>query len=472
MAIVHFIWTILIHELLAAAQGCQLAHRPDDSVNLLTEEDPGTPLFLTPYIESGKIGEAKHLARVPFTENENLGFQSYSGFFTVDKRYNSNQFFWYFPAMNNNADAPVLVWLQGGPGGSSIFGLMEENGPLTVDDNGKIVRREHHWAISHHLIYIDNPVGAGFSFTNDSRGYCTDQTQVGEQLYSTMVQFFQLFPELQQNKFFVSGESYGGKYVPALAYTINKKNPTAQFKINLKGMAIGNGWSDPINQLQYSKYLEQIGLLGWNEVVKVEVQQNKIIRLIRKQKWRKAIEALEELIIGSNNLLTNLTGINTFDNYLKLHNFNIDKYVPVINSSCVRKSIHVGNLQFDNRNQEVWNMLEEDIVKSIAPWISELLEHYHLLVYNGQLDIGSGYPMAVDYLRKLDFSGAAEYNNSVRHVWRVEGEVAGYTRQGGNLIDVMIRNAGHMVPMDQPKKALAMITSFIHNYTVSEVRYT
>lgn len=183
--------------------------------------DPGKPLFLTPYVESGNITEGRHLARVPFTES--LRIKSYAGYFTVNKTYDSNQFFWYFPAMiPNGKDAPVIVWLQGGPGATSLYGLFTENGPLRVR-KGKFERRKYNWALSHHVIYIDNPVGTGFSFTNDPKGYCMDEIQVGEQLYSTLTQFFQLFPELQPNKFFVTGESYGGKYVPALAYTIQKK---------------------------------------------------------------------------------------------------------------------------------------------------------------------------------------------------------------------------------------------------------
>ena len=74
------------------------------------------------------------------------------GYFTVDPQYDSNMFFWFFPAQVSNIycwlnvlhslqqgsiDAPVLLWLQGGPGGSSLFGLFIENGPLMVDANGQ-----------------------------------------------------------------------------------------------------------------------------------------------------------------------------------------------------------------------------------------------------------------------------------------------------------------------------------------------
>lgn len=63
------------------------------------------------------------------------------------------------------------------------------------------------------MIYIDNPVGTGFSFTDKDEGYARNQIDVGENLYSALYQFFTLFPELQQNDFYATGESYAGKYV-------------------------------------------------------------------------------------------------------------------------------------------------------------------------------------------------------------------------------------------------------------------
>lgn len=218
--------------------------------------DPGKPLYLTPLIEKKLIKEAQTAALVNFSEFQNI--KSYSGYLTVDKGFQSNLFFWFFPAASNYSEAPVLLWLQGGPGSSSMFGLFKENGPLNLE-KGKITVRNESWASTHSVLYIDNPVGTGFSFT--SGGYAKNQTKVGEDLYQALKQFFLLFPELQKNEFFVTGESYAGKYVPAVSHTIHKHNQKGQFKINLKGLAIGNGLCDPEHQLEYGKYLYQIGLI-------------------------------------------------------------------------------------------------------------------------------------------------------------------------------------------------------------------
>lgn len=443
---------------------CLLHRYPKINLGERDGGDAGSPLFLTPYIESGNITEGRRLARVPFTES--LRIQSYAGFFTVNKTYDSNQFFWYFPALiPNKNDAPVIVWLQGGPGASSLYGLFTENGPLRVRKN-KFERRKYNWALSHHIIYIDNPVGTGFSFTKDPKGYCTDQTRVGEELHSTLTQFFQLFPELQGNKFFVTGESYGGKYVPALAYTIHKKNPTSNIKINLKGIAIGNGLSDPVHQLVYGKYLYQIGLIDWNQAKVFEKYENKTKQYIEQNQWLKAFETFDMLLngdmIGEKSLFANMSGFDLYFNYLHTTDYTqFEDFGPMIQKSAVRNAIHVGDLPFNN-GTIVEEHLKEDVMKSVALWVSELLDHYYVVIYSGQLDIIVAYPLTINYLRHLNFTGAEDYKTAKRYIWKVDGEVAGYVKQAGKLVEILVRNAGHMVPGDQPKWALDLITHFTH----------
>lgn len=76
--------------------------------------DSAGPLFLSRYIESGQIALGRKLASVLQPDLLRKGIKSYSGYLTVDKAYDSNLFFWYFPAKKNQEKAPVLLWLQGG----------------------------------------------------------------------------------------------------------------------------------------------------------------------------------------------------------------------------------------------------------------------------------------------------------------------------------------------------------------------
>lgn len=221
-------------------------------------------LFLTPMIRDGKIDEARAACNVHL-EHDNDTVRSCAGYLTVDEAHGSNMFFWFFTAKVDADIAPVILWLQGGPGAPSLYSVFNEHGPYVVDDDDVLRSRRHSWTSTHSVLYVDNPVGVGYSFTSDGDGYSSNQTAVGRNLYAALVQFFALFPEYRDNEFYVAGESYAGKYVPAVSHTIHTNNPGAQVKINFKGLAIGNGLIDPINQMVYSEYLYQQGIIDGND---------------------------------------------------------------------------------------------------------------------------------------------------------------------------------------------------------------
>lgn len=255
----NFVIALLISVCISYTTGFTNVYPKIKQQPIKNDEDPGSPLILTPLIKAGKIQEAQAAAAVTLDDFQKT--PSYSGYFTVNEAFNSNLFFWYFPATIDPKNAPVVLWLQGGPGATSLFGLFGENGPFEVKSQ-KLSLRKYSWSIGHNLIYIDNPVGVGYSFTEG--GFSTNETVIGDNLYNALVQFFTLFPDLQANEFYVTGESYGGKYVPAVSYAIDKNNPSADVVINLQGLALGNGFTDPINQLNYADYLYQIGLVDTN----------------------------------------------------------------------------------------------------------------------------------------------------------------------------------------------------------------
>lgn len=426
--------------------------------------DPGSPLILTPLIKAGQIKEAQDAATVKLDDFKDL--PRYSGYFTVNEEFNSNLFFWYFPANIDPTNAPVVLWLQGGPGATSLIGLFGENGPFEVKSQ-KVTLRKYSWSLAHNLIYIDNPVGVGYSFTEG--GFSKNETVIGENLYNALVQFFQLFPDLQKNEFYITGESYGGKYVPAVSYAVYKNNPGADTVINLQGLALGNGFTDPVNQLNYADYLYQLGLIDANAQKLLQGIQEKGVNLIDHQQWVAAFHLFDELLDGDlsghPSLFKNITGFSNYYNYLVSNDSTNDyefmgKYIQ---SDQVRKAIHVGTMPFNGGENPVVELnLIEDIMQSVAPWVSELLDNYRVLVYNGQLDIIVAYPLTLGFLQNLNFNGADAYKTAERHQWWVDGDIAGYVKQAGNLTEVLVRNAGHMVPRDQPKWAFDLITRFTH----------
>uniref|UniRef100_A0A182NMB9 Carboxypeptidase n=1 Tax=Anopheles dirus TaxID=7168 RepID=A0A182NMB9_9DIPT len=432
----------------------------------------GEPLILTPFIEAGKIAEGQSAARVQHSRIR--GYESYAGFLTVNETYNSNLYFWYFPAKVNRTSAPLVLWLQGGPGASSLFGLFEENGPFRITRELVAVEREHSWYENHNLLYIDNPVGTGFSFTDSEAGYARNQVQIGEELHTAVAQFLQLFPQLKTLPFFITGESYAGKYVPALGYTIHRKNadPATADKdrINLAGMAIGNGFSDPVNQLNYGDYLYQLGLIDSNALERFEQDEQTVASCIATGNYSCAFEIMDDLLDGDANgggsFFRNVSGFETYYNYLNTVEDPMDMVwlVAFLNLDETRRALHVGDQPFhdlDKCNKVQW-FLKEDVFQSVAPWIAELLQYYRIMFYNGQLDIICAYPMMVNYLQTLQFDGANYYRSVPRGMLEFDGEIAAYFKLAFGLVEVLVRDAGHMVPRDQPKWAHRLITAFTH----------
>lgn len=419
--------------------------------------DVGQPLILTPYLEKNQIQDAREAAEVHLDAFKDV--VSYSGYFNVDKENNGSLFFWFFPSADNYTNDPVVLWLQGGPGSSSLYGLFDENGPFIVEEDGNVTLREYSWHKNQSVIYIDQPVGTGFSF---SESFVTNQTEVGAHLYDALTQFFTLFPELQTNDFFVSGESYAGKYIPAIGYTIFENNPTAELKINLQGLLIGNGLSDPINQVSYGDLLYQLGLTDKNGLENYHNQEQQLIEYIKNEDFSSAINAFNNIF----DYYENNTELFNVYNYLKDELDDSDAYARFLNTAEVRQALHVGNQQYSSLSYDVYDGLMNDMMKSVAPWVSTLLSNYRVLIFNGQLDVIVNYILTANYLQKLDFSSAKEYKNATRKVWHVNNKTAGYSKVAGNLTEVLVRNAGHMVPAEQPEAAYQLLYRFIRGLSL------
>lgn len=434
----------------------------------VTGEDVGEPLFVTPYLKNGTADKARELSAITF-DGANF-VHSYSGYFTVNKTANSNMFFWYFEAANNTDKAPVILWLQGGPGASSLFGLFTENGPFYVDTDMKLIAREFSWHNDHHLIYLDNPVGTGFSFS-DEAGYARNEVDVGINLHEALQQFFTMFPNLRSHPFFVTGESYGGKYVPALGHRIHKVNAhvPSNEKINLQGLAIGNGLSDPQHQLKYGDYLYQLGLIDGAGRDLFHRYEKMGAEAIHRRDFDEAFKIFDELInmdeLPQGSLFKNLTGLPQYFNYIKNDDGGLeDRMVKFLQLASTRKAIHVGNNTFHGLDgvNRVEELLKRDVMDTVAPWVTEMLDNYRVCIYNGQLDIIVAYPLTVNYLNKLSFRDKDKYKSAPRYIWSVDGEVAGYAKEAGNLVEVLVRRAGHMAPGDQPKNVMDMLMRLTH----------
>lgn len=442
------------------------AHKESKKFRCLDEaETQVQPLILTELINRGEIVEAQSKAFVQIEDFRDV--ISYAGYFQVNKEFESNLFFWYFPSRSNVNIDPVVLWLQGGPGFSALLGLFVENGPFELANKFDIRLRMYSWTKRFSVIYVDNPVGTGFSFTKQD-GYAQNQTIIAKELYIALKQFYKMFPMVATNDFYIMSEAYGGKFAIKLAELIHHSNPKKKKKVHLKGLALGSAFCDPINQIGYGDYLYEIGLIDHIAREKFYFLENCIKEHIKNKQWIEAFQTFDYLIRGDLNrqtLYKNLTGLESYYNYMKdsdtIAHFSVISYY--INLEELRKALHVGFAHFNLSSEYVVEHLRPDIMQSVISSLPPLLRSYKVLFYNGQFDVISGYDMSENILINMGHAQSADYENVSRCIWRVGDEVAGYVKSIGNLTQVMVRNAGHMVPADQPKWSFDMIIKFVAN---------
>ncbi|KAJ6432114.1 hypothetical protein OIU84_019382 [Salix udensis] len=196
----------------------------------------------------------------------NPSISQFSGYVTVNKEHGRALFYWFFEAHSETSKKPLLLWLNGGPGCSSIgYGAASELGPLRVSKDGAgVYFNEYAWSKEANLLFLESPVGVGFSYTNTSSDLTIlDDNFVAEDAYTFLVKWLQRFPQYKSHDFFISGESYAGHYVPQLAELVydRNKDTTKYPLINLKGFIVGNP--------ETNDYYDYKGLLeyAWSHAV-------------------------------------------------------------------------------------------------------------------------------------------------------------------------------------------------------------
>lgn len=385
-------------------------------------------------------------------------------------------FWWYFPPQNGNRSAPTVLWLQGGPGGSSLFGMMVEMGPFRSGATPEeIEANPGSWNGENGMLFIDNPVGAGFSYTTND-GYVTNEDEVAQNLYSCLSQFYSVFPDLKQNEFFITGESYGGHYVPAIAAKIVEEEKIKTSEVaKLAGIAIGDGWIDPINMIPaYPDMMYNFGLASLKDKKVIEAYCNKTVDQIEQGDYVGAFSTWDQMLNGDvypyPNYFHNITGSNDYDNLLRTNApESFEWYSTFVSQDSVRAAVHAGSGTFGGNAHDCEMHLLADFHKTMRPRLEVILaSNTPVLIYSGQLDIIIGAALTERFLPYVNWAGQEELIDAERTIWKVDPadeEVAGFVRDikvnGQQLTQVLVRGAGHIVPYDQPRRALDMVTRFM-----------
>ncbi|RDW58028.1 putative carboxypeptidase Y [Coleophoma cylindrospora] len=198
--------------------------------------------------------------------------ESYAGLMPITKKKNETDefYFWFFPSENPQAEDEILIWLNGGPGCSSLEGFLQENGPfLWQYGTYKPVKNPWSWTNLTNVVWVEQPIGTGFSQGTPT---ATSEDDVAAQFMGFWENFVDTF-DLHHRRVFIAGESYAGYYVPYIASAMLDTNNTKYFNVEAT-MAYDpsstyDGIADQIPTLDFVNYWG--GLFPFNDTYKAYI---------------------------------------------------------------------------------------------------------------------------------------------------------------------------------------------------------
>ncbi len=404
------------------------------------------------------------------------------GYLDVDET--KHFFFWFFESRSSPSTDPLVLWLNGGPGCSSLTGLLMELGPCRVNKDGKgtTVNRDS-WNNNANLIFLDQPVNAGFSYTEGEPVSSSDAA--AQDVYAFLQLFLDKYKQYAKLDFHVTGESYAGHYIPAIAQVISEQNGsldpdnTELIPINLKSLAIGNGLTDPLHQ--YASYPEFACNNSYGPILdqktcadmrsKVGTCQNLLNACY---KYQSKFTCVPSAIYCNNALIgpVQKTGINVYDIRTQCEPGNQLCY-PIArdieawaNTEEVQAILGVDR-QFQSCNMDVnlKFLMAGDWSKPYVNALPPLLEQgVHILIYAGDADYICNWMGNKAWTLNLEWYGQEEFQSAkdVPIKSSVTGKPLGEYREHKNFAFLRVFGAGHMVPYDQPEHSLEFITKWIN----------
>ncbi|KNB50859.1 S10 family serine carboxypeptidase-like protein [Streptomyces caatingaensis] len=424
--------------------------------------------------------------RIAFLTKDVKKVRSYAGHVHIDSvRHQGKKnhlFYWFFESQTCNPHVaapdqqalidgtPLLIWLNGGPGASSLLGLFLENGPLSIGDDpaGTVSVSPGSWNQEAHVVYWDQPVGTGYSYS-DADEYAEDEDALARMFWKGLQEFFSAHPEYANCPLYVCGESYAGKYVPAIALEIHRRNRenSGARNIGLRGIAVGNGWIRPELSLRaLVDYAYTTGFLGIAQKNSLDESYAEFQEVLRSGDMRQATKLGNALVSAT------LAYGGNFDLYdvRRWDDLSMGALNAYLNSEHVKESLHVPPhvpWQCADNEGPVADALVNDNMRDCTGQYAELLDAgYSTLLYTGNFDTACGFrsteEILDDLMRRKGEHEHGEWRNAPRLIWtQAQGNPKGFVRRLRNLTQVAVPDSGHQVPAFQPEICREMLYNWL-----------
>ncbi|GLE03808.1 hypothetical protein PINS_up012710 [Pythium insidiosum] len=397
---------------------------------------------------------------------DTIALTHHAGRIAVDGSTSNKIFYWHVAAATNAEKAPLVIWLNGGPGCSSMQGALLGISPFSIVDDTTIEVNKHSWHRHANLLFLDQPIGTGMSYVRGNE-YRTDEKAVASDFHQFLIKFFQRHPE------YVS-ESGFSDFITSQNARAKKADDLV---IRLKGIGIGNGWVHPLIQYDYSDFAHGLGLVTFGQVraLKAEFSECRNALLSGKFLSPSCFQNMNSILDGVKN--RQAVGSKVL-NYYDVRDFlgDVGAYPSLrasvtsyLNQMTVREALH-GNtdrsFRYRDCSDSVYDGLKAFDGVSTLETVERLLQQgLRVLFYNGQWDMMCNHYATEKLLLHLNWNGSDAYQSANKYTWSVPGrtEPGGFAQQGGNLTFIIIPGAGHMVPMDVPDVAAEMVARFLQS---------
>ncbi|PVV03136.1 hypothetical protein BB560_002397 [Smittium megazygosporum] len=418
-------------------------------------------------------------------------------------------FFWLVSNKTNTRNKDSLVlWLNGGPGCTSMDGMFLENGPYMFKNNTlDIHMREFSFTNLVDVLYVDQPFGTGLSPINGNK-YAKDYIESNEYLLMFLESFFNTFTEYKNRKLIIAGESQAGVYLLYLANSLLYQNKTLD--INLSSVMIGNGWIDPLRMYSsYLPFISEYDLVSDSTIKKIADETRECTNQISLPQNKINIQACNS-ILGSF-LADDKFGANSCINVYDLRLIEdkpscgmswppgLDQMTKYMSLDKVQTALNAKrNIFWTECSNKVNNKISGDNNAPSVSLLPDVLEKVPVNLFVGDMDIicniiGMEYmignltwggktgftnlrksPMIPRYGNKTDSSSNStglhnrkELNtiskvshkpSSIYSDWIVNGELAGTIHTERKLTLSVIYNASHMTGFDMPLAMLDLLS--------------
>ncbi|EOA27141.1 hypothetical protein CARUB_v10023242mg [Capsella rubella] len=381
-----------------------------------------------------------------------LPFELETGYIGIDEEENVQFFYYFIKSDKNPKEDPLLIWLNGGPGCSCLSGLFFENGPLAFKSevyNGSVpslVSTTYSWTKTANIIFLDQPVGSGFSYSRTPIGKTSDTHEV-KRIHEFLQKWLRKHPQFSSNPFYVVGDSYSGMIVPALVQEISKGNYICcNPPINLQGYVLGN----PITHIEIEQnyripFAHAMSLISDElyESLKRFCKGNYFNVDPRNTKCSKLVEEYNKCTDKINmhhTLIPDCDDPNT-------RNISPDCcYYPYhlvecwANNESVRKALHVKKGSIGEWIRDNPNIPYNSDLKSSVPYhMDNSIYGYRSLIFSGDHDITMPSQATQAWIKSLNYSIVDDWRP-----WMINHQIAGYTRTYSNKMTfATVKGGGH-----------------------------